>query len=91
MRWADGKGKMWPRASLSCAFKYRTPTNQNDISTFPALPNLVLILLQFSMMCGRREEKRTAERVCVEVFCDIQGWGSDGKRVECMCQWDMDM
>jgi len=29
------------------------------------------------------EEKRTAEGVCVEAFCDMQGWESDGKRVEC--------
>ena len=27
------------------------------------------------------EEKRIAE--CVAAICDIQGWGSDGKRVEC--------
>jgi len=27
------------------------------------------------------DEKRIAE--CVEAICDIQGWGSDGKRVEC--------
>jgi len=79
LRWADGKGKMWPRASLSCTFKYRTPTNKNHIPTFPALPNFVLILQQFSMMRGWPEayksiqavvddveEKRTAEGVCVE-------------------------
>jgi len=78
--WADGKGKMWPRASLSCAFKYRTPTSNNHIPTFPAPPNFVLILLQFSMVRGWpeayksiqavvddvEEERRTSEGVCVE-------------------------